>query len=177
MFPRQYHKHFSYGCIFCKTGYEQALVSELSKDMRDTEFLIAKKKIRRRINGEMTVDTDIMFPGYVFFRTITEIDQRLFESNSLVLKLLTYNDKEWKLIGDDYALVRWLFSQGGMIGFSKAIIKENRLVFLTGPLMGLEDRIIKINRRFQNCLVDLVFERRKIKAWLGYELEEKEEQR
>ena len=35
------------------------------------------------------------------------------------------------------------------------------------------DRIIKINRRFQNCLVDLVFERRKIKAWLGYELEEK----
>ena len=67
-------------------------------------------------------------------------------------------------------IVRWLFSNKGVIGFSSAIIEGDKLRILTGPLMGQEDKIIKVNRRFQNCLVALDFEGKQFKVWLGYEL-------
>ena len=171
MLSEQLCGNTSYGCIFCKTGSEHTLAQELSQDMLDIDFLVAEKQNRRRINGKMTTETVIMFPGYVFFRSTSKIDPTKLERNPLTLKLLTYDDERWQLVGDDYLFVRWLFMQGGIIGFSKARIEDNRLVFLNGPLMGQEKNIIKINRRFQNCLVSLVFENRKNKIWLGYELE------
>lgn len=175
MLSEQLSGNTSYGCIFCKTGYEHTLAYELSQDILDIDFLVAKKKNRRRINGIMITETVDMFPGYVFFRSTSKVDLTKLERNPLTLKLLTYDDERWQLDGDDYLFVRWLFMQGGIIGFSKARIEDNKLVFLNGPLVGQEKNVIKINRRFQNCLVSIAFGDKNNKIWLGYELETERE--
>lgn len=159
-----------YGCIFCRTGYEKALVQELSQNLADAEFLVGQKKSRRRISGKMIEETVIMFPGYVFLRTCKEIDTAKLKEWPNVLKLLSNSDGDWQLTGDDLKFAEWLFSQGGVIGFSDALVVGEKLKIRRGPLMGYEGQIIKVNRRFQNCLVVMKFEHREFKVWLGYDL-------
>ena len=163
-------REFAYGCIFCKTGYERALVREMSLKMNDMEFLVAQKKSRRRINRKMVEEIVIMFPGYVFFKTSGYFDTSIICKWPSVLRILTNGEGRWELTGDDYKFATWLFSHDGIIGFSKAMMVGDRLKILKGPLQGHEGQIIKVNRRFQNCLVMLEFEGRQFKIWLGYEL-------
>lgn len=159
-----------YGCFFCKTGCEQTLANDLNHNIRSADFLVAQKKSRRRINGRMSEETVVLFPGYVFFRSYEDMDPALLKGWPSLLKILTNSDGSWQLVGEDYRFAEWLFAQGGIIGFSKALIIGERLRILNGPLMGHEGQIIKVNRRFQNCLVILTFEDRVFKVWLGYEL-------
>ena len=150
----------SYGCIFCKTGREMVLLKELSGNVHSAEFLVAQKKCRRRVGGMMNEETVIMFPGYIFFRTYEAFDLKVLTKWLDVLKILSTGDRGWRLMGDDYMFAEWLFSQRGTIGFSDAKIVDGKLQILKGPLMGHEGQIIKINRRFQNCLVKIRFDQK-----------------
>ena len=159
MFSEQHIRNYSYGCIFCKTGYERMIVQELSQNTRDIDYIAAQKRIRRR-----------MFPGYVFFRGKDNIDITILVKWPAVLRVLSNGIGQWQLVGNDYRFAEWLFLHDGVIGFSKAFVDGNMLRFLKGPLKGHEGQVIKINRRFQNCLVLLRFEDREFRIWLGYEL-------
>lgn len=160
----------SYGCIFCKTGREMALVKELSRNVHSAEFLVAQKKSRRRVGGMMNEETVIMFPGYIFFRTYETVDLAELTKYADVLKLLSDNDGRWQMAGDDFFFAEWIFSQGGVIGFSDALVVDGKLKIIDGPLMGREEQIIKVNRRFHCCLALLKFNEREFRVWLGYDI-------
>lgn len=162
----------SFGCVFCKTGKESSLLQNLTSYINGATFLVAKKQIRRRINGQSKVETVIMFPGYIFFKAYNDIKISNITKQSDVLKVLSGGDGCWKLKGTDYDFALWLFSHNGVIGFSKAVIVDDKLKIIEGPLLGYDDEIIKVNRRFQSCLVKMKFDGNEIKIWLGYEIVE-----
>lgn len=157
-----------YGCLFCKTGSEVEVAKEL-QSFDEIEALAPERKYRRRINGEMDIRSEILFPGYVFIKAPTNFDVGKLLRYSNTYRLLT-TDKEWLLTGNDAGFVQWLFEQGTELGFSQAYFEGEKIRIVSGPLKDYEEAIIRVNKRFQNALVILSFNKLQIRVCLGYEL-------
>ena len=157
----------SYGCLFCKTGSEKELTKTL-QSIEGIQAIAPERQYRRRINGTMKILTEILFPGYVFFRVLSGFDALKLLRYADVLKLLT-TEKKWQLQNADAEFAQWLFQQGNVLTFSQAYFEGDRIRIIDGPLKNYEGMIMKVNRRFQNAQIVLSFRELQIKVWLGYE--------
>lgn len=91
-----------------------------------------------------------------------------------LLKLLMLPDSDWRLHGDDECFARWIFSLGGLITISKACQEGDRVKILSGPLKDLEGCILRVDKRNRSGQILLTFNEKTIKAWLGFDLVEKQ---
>lgn len=161
-----------YGCIFCKTGRELETIAELKKAIQAIEFVAPQKTIRRRNKTGMTEEKEILFPGYIFFRTSGDVPLILVKQNKNVLSVLNTDKNDWRLLGNDALFAKWIFEHNGIFGLSEAHYIGDRIRIISGPLMGRDGQIQKVNRRFKTCQVSVSFDHHEFKIWLGYELVE-----
>lgn len=159
--------YIAYGCIFCKTGSEKTVARALNTNV-DVQAIAPERKYRRRVNGKMKEQTEILFPGYVFFRAPIDFDSIKLLRYTDVYKLLT-TEKEWMLRNADADFAQWLFKQGEVLEFSNAYFEGDRIRIASGPLKDYEGQITRVNKRFQNAQIVLNFHSLQIKVWLGYE--------
>lgn len=163
-------KALYYGCIFCKTGCEAETASQLTEAIQTVGFSVPQKTIRRRTEKGMIEDKVILFPGYLFFQAPGDFAIITIKQNSNVLKVLTPEKNDWKLLGSDARFAKWIFDYNGIFGLSKAQFVGNKIHIVAGPLQGLDGQIKKVNRRFMTCQVSVSFDGYEFKIWLGYEL-------
>ena len=131
-------------CLFCKAGQEQNVIRMLQERgarplaPMTVHFQPGERgleKARRRL-----------LPGYVFFQQEQEPDWTGIIRYSAVLKILHYRDETPELRGADLDFVKWLEMQAGVIDVSQVVKVGTKIAFVSGPLLGMEGQVLKVNK-------------------------------
>ncbi|HIZ08049.1 MAG TPA: antiterminator LoaP [Candidatus Eubacterium avistercoris] len=147
--------------IQVRTGTEENIrlqcEAKISENILERCF-IPHYEERRKIRGEWRTMEKVLFPGYVFL--ITEEVEELFLQLRKVIgltKLLGTGNEITALSEMETAFLERLGGEEQIVRMSEGIIEESRAKILSGPLMGMEGQIRKIDRH-------------KRKAWLEVEM-------
>lgn len=140
-------------CLFCKAGQEQNVIRMLEE--REAQPLAplavhvrpgekGMERVRRRL-----------LPGYVFFEQEDEPDWQGILRYSAVLKILHYRDETPELRGEDLEFVRWLRANEGLIDVSEVVKVGSKIAFVSGPLVGMEGQVLKVNKGRRQVQINL----------------------
>lgn len=131
-------------CLFCKAGQEQHVMRMLEE--RGAQPL-APLAVHVRAGARASERTrQRLLPGYVFFEQAEEPDWTGIIRFSAVLKILHYQDETPELRGTDLDFVRWLKAHEGLIDVSEVVKVGTKIAFVSGPLVGMEGQVLKVNR-------------------------------
>jgi len=125
-----------YGCVFCLSGEEASVIESLEAQNPGFTATSVSQTKWKSIPGGRYKETRIIFPGYVYFQTISSDppDLRYIEKS---IRLLATTKGSWTLTGMDEWFAKWIFKNHGVIGFSTATVIDNRARMLSGPLKDL----------------------------------------
>jgi transcription antitermination factor NusG len=154
--------------MFCKTGTEIALVNSLRQFAKEIQAIVVLQKKYRRANGKLLEIDQIIFPGYVFLRTVHK-DLPKLTQNLHVLRILQGSQDDWALIGHNEAFARWVFAHDGVIGASKVYKVGDKVQVHSGPLKDWEGFIVKMDRKRRTGLIEVRFDERVWRVWLAFE--------
>ena len=157
------------------TGHEDMFIQFFSKTRPETSVHHIKKQMKSRKLGKPVTLVNSLFPGYLFFqydgdRPSPEL-VRAIRRTKYFLRILPSTDKIKPLSERDAEILRKLLAFGGEIGPSLVTFDENNLIkVIRGPMMGLEGRIIKVDRRKKRAKVQLDMNDSPITFDLSFEL-------
>ena len=131
-------------CLFCKGGQEQNVMRMLEE--RGARPL-APLAVRVRTGAKAREKTrQRLLPGYVFFEQADAPDWPGIIRYSAVLRVLHYQDETPELRGKDLEFVRWLRANEGLIDVSEVVKVGTKIAFVSGPLVGMEGQVLKVNK-------------------------------
>ena len=120
---------------------------------RPVEIYFPRRRIDIRQKGAVKPTTPPIFPGYVFVEIDNEDDisryQWEFRRTDGFYRFLKSNQNISSLQDRDLEIVlHFIKTVGPIAGKSRVYFNENsRIVVVDGPLMGLEGKIIKVDKR------------------------------
>ncbi|GHV16710.1 hypothetical protein FACS189493_3040 [Spirochaetia bacterium] len=144
-----------YYAIQVKTRSEEKYIN-LYKAMNPTspvEIHFPRRSIDIRRKGAVIRGTPAIFPGYIFVELDNDDDihkyQWEFRKTDGFFRFLKSNQNICPLLDTDLEVVLHFIKRVGPVaGRSKVYFDENsRIVVMDGPLMGLEGKIIKVDKR------------------------------
>ena len=169
--PSVYH-----GCVFCRSGQEAEVIRQMGLLFPEVRAIAPVKTRLRRAGGTVKEERVTLLPGYVFFEAGEDLPMRRITRADSVLRLLTYNDGDWRLHGYDDQFAGMLFKANGVIGLSTAFFDEgDRIRIVDGFLKEHEGSIVRVNRRARTAQIRISLQDKQISIWLGYELMERAE--
>lgn len=144
-----------------RTGTEESIKQQCEKNI-DKEVLercfIPYYEEQRHIRGEWVTLKKVLFPGYIF--VITDKLEELYQSLKSIIgltKLLGTGREIVPLTEEEESFLQKFGGEEQVVVMSEGIIERSRVKVTSGPLMGMEGYIRKIDRH-------------KRKAWLEMEL-------
>ena len=119
-----------------------------------------RRRIDIRIRGKIRETTAAIFPGYIFVEAEHEdivARQWEFRRTGGFYRFLKSNQLITPLADKDLELVlHFIKKTGPVAGISRVFFDENsRIVVIEGPLVGLEGKIIKVDKRKKRAKVKL----------------------
>ncbi|MDR2071446.1 MAG: antiterminator LoaP [Treponema sp.] len=145
----------NYYAIQVKTRGEEKYIS-LYRALypgRPLEIYFPRRRLNLRRKGVMTQGTPPVFPGYIFVEVDNEDSilkyQWEFRRTDGFFRFLRSNQNICPLQDKDLEVVlHFIKKVGPVAGKSRVYFDQNsRVVVADGPLIGLEGKIIKIDRR------------------------------
>jgi transcriptional antiterminator NusG len=113
-------------------------------------ILWPRRNLKIRKKGKWITELSPIFPGYLFLET-DSITPEAFDTCRRIpgfIRFLKDNRHITPLTGRDKEIVIHFLKLGEVVGSSLATFDENQKVrILSGPLQGLEGRIVKVNKR------------------------------
>ena len=155
-------------CIFCESSYENNVETFLKEFGCNIISTLVERNILK--TGKIIKKYRSIIPGYVFFENNIEPDWNEICKNKHIYYPLQYLNNQKQLKDNDLHFVEWLKGNNGEIKISKAKVIGNKIKFLDGALMELEDRIVKINKKQKCAGIRIEGEGIKNIIWLSYEL-------
>lgn len=140
-----------------RTGTEENIRIQCEKHMSGEVLercFIPYYEEAKRIRGNWTTLEKVLFPGYVFI--ITEKLERLYEQLHEVIgltKLIGTGREIVPLCAEEIAFIQGIGGENQVVEMSEGVIEKSNVRITSGPLMGMEGMIKKIDRH-------------KRKAWL-----------
>lgn len=131
-------------CLFCKGGQEQNVMRMLEERGARPLAPLAVH-VRPGARGQERVRQRLL-PGYVFFEQEETPDWDGVRRYSSVLRVLHYQDETPELRGADLDFVRWLRVHEGLIDVSEVVKVGSKIAFVSGPLVGMEGQVLKVNK-------------------------------
>lgn len=166
----------SWYVIFVETGYEEAFcyyIDKITKNLYEEiqyNFLVPKRKIYERKKGIRQEVIRTMFPGYVLINTNHIVDFFMQVKNSPhVIRFLTQENYFLEVKEEEIEKILSLVNSYGLIELSKAFIKDDKVVIIEGPLLGMEGIIKKIDKRKGRVKVDISINENNLLIDLGIE--------
>ena len=161
----------AYGCVFCVTGKELAVVRHIERACDDVRAAVIHQVKLKTSHGEAHTEETTLYPGYVFFDAPAHeaMVQRL-PNDENIISVLESVPGEWRLCGDDAKLVKWLFSYHGLLPMSTAYREGDWIQVVSGPLLDLQNKIVHFDKHHKSAQVEVTFHNRVIKTWLQFEL-------
>ncbi|MDR2095441.1 MAG: antiterminator LoaP [Treponema sp.] len=139
-------------------------------------FYFPQRKIDIRRKGKFIQTQSAIFPGYIFIE-ISEEDtilkyQWFFRKTDGFIRFLRSNQNIMPLADRDLDVVLHFIKKAGPIaGKSKVYFNEDsRIVVVEGPLMGLEGKIIKVDKRKGRAKIKLDLYEDSFAIDLGFEI-------
>jgi len=152
----------NYYTIQVKTRGEQKFIRLFRALHPGTPFAMhfPQRRIDIRRGGKIQQSTAAVFPGYVFIEADGEditARQWDFRRTDGFYRFLKSNQNIKPLADRDLELVLHFIKKAGPVaGVSRVYFNENaRIVVIEGPLMGLEGKIIKVDKRKKRAKVKL----------------------
>jgi transcriptional antiterminator NusG len=136
--------------LHVKTGKEHDTKAALCRDLPGVVHLVPERTLRERINGKWKEVSRILFPGYVFISAYLDTDlyYRLMAIPSVIRILGTGKPDPVPL--EEMQVILRLGNEGDPLGLSEVYRQGNMVYVISGPLVGLEGQIIKVDaRRFR----------------------------
>lgn len=148
-------------------GHETVLCEKLNNRYQNAYFLTLRKMMHRSKEGIKWDEQVSLLEQYLFvYVKKAEPIDFLLEISSMTY---VQDIKDGSLKDDNLAYARWILTVDGLLGISTAVI-ENGLVKITGgPLLQIEDQIVKYSKRNRNCFVSLDIAGVKIETWLPFD--------
>lgn len=144
--------------VSVRAGHEAAAARRILRvaDGAALDAFALRRELMRREGGAWQVRRDVLFPGYVIVETrdpelLAERLQILTAPSAL---LRGAGDAVATLTDHEAALVRTLGGSAHTVGVSLGEIVSNRLNVTSGPLVGLEGLVTKINRHKRIAYLD-----------------------
>jgi len=119
-----------------------------------------RRNINIRRKGILRPSTAAVFPGYIFIESEREdiiSHQWDFRRTDGFYRFLKSNQNITPLADRDLELVLHFIKKAGPVaGISRVYFNDNdRIMVIDGPLMGLEGRIIKVDKRKKRAKIKL----------------------
>ncbi len=161
------HKHMNdWYVIRTRSGQEDNVIDvidrKISKSLYKDIWSAYRYDVRKKQGQEYILRVN-MYPGYVFINTDhpDEIDEFLDHASDFD-GLLQTGDYFAPIDENDKDIVEFFARTSGEISISKGIIVNGKTKIESGPLMGYEDQICKIDRHKRKAWVKFGDERKVI---------------
>ena len=157
-----------------QTGGEDKFLRHLDRRYPDLrpQFFWPRRSLRIKRKGVWRNSLAPIFPGYLFLRT-GEVDPGLFQTVRRIPGFYRFLDSNQNIVPlgpDDTELIRHFLSFGEVVDRSLAYFDENRRIrIVSGPLKGLEGKIVKVDRRKGRAKVALELYKESFQIDFGYE--------
>jgi transcriptional antiterminator NusG len=153
----------NYYAIQVKTRAENKFIKLFRALHPEVSFPIyfPQRRLDIRRNGQIKATMAAVFPGYIFIEAEKDEDiiasQWEFRRTEGFYRFLRSNQEITPLADRDLELVlHFIKNAGPVAGRSKVYFNEDsRIVVVEGPLMGLEGRIVKVDRRKGRAKINL----------------------
>lgn len=156
-----------------ETAFKQNAGKQKIADKNEYSVIFPQRILKIRKAGIVSEKRMPVFPGYVFIET-EKFDKIIFQKVKKVkgfFRFLPNNMEPQALKGRDLDILYHFMDFGGVAKISKAIFDENdRIQILEGPLMGLEGKIIKVDKRKGRAKIKLDMFSNSFSIDLGFEI-------
>lgn len=124
---------------------------------------------REHYRGTWHTKLEKVFPGYLFFDTgdPDELSRQLRKE-----KIMAQNDKLFVLTPEDVQCLLF-FGRTGVFPMSQGIIVNGRVIILSGPLVGEESRIRKVDRHKRRAWLQIKLFGKSYTVVVGLEISQK----
>ncbi len=146
-----------YYCAMVKSGREEAFKKKFEEAAKKSQFgpepfedarVIFFKKRMKNSKGEKYQES--LFKGYVFF-SASKMSPALASAAKKCPSFYHFLNSDQdirRLEGRDFEIVSNLLKFGETQGISKATFgKDQRISIISGPLLGFEGKIVKVNKK------------------------------
>jgi transcriptional antiterminator NusG len=150
--------------LFVKTGAEEKLCERVISSVEVSlisPFIVTKEKYFRKSSGGI-FRKNICFPGYLFIETdlpaekLTGSIQEVIQHTKGVYRLLSYTDTHDIFIHErELFTLKRLCDGNACIRNSVGIIIGDTIQINSGPLVGMESIIKKIDRHERSAVIEL----------------------
>jgi transcriptional antiterminator NusG len=149
--------------LFVKASKERKVEQYLKKQLSTEEGMpfIPLQEILFRRAGEEKKELRFLFPSYVFIESILPDQEFIKVINPLIYKLsdiislLKYSDSEIAMKESERQMLLNLCNNDHCIETSYGIIEGDKIRISSGPLMGKESIVKKVNRHRREALIEI----------------------
>jgi len=139
-----------YYALQIRTGKEAQFIEISRRRHPEATLLWPRRRLRIRRAGEWKDSLAPLFPGYLFLKAeqFDDVPWRELRGLPDFVKFLPSNDRIVPLDERDQATLSHFMAFGEIVDRSLVTFDENRRIrVVSGPLKGLEGRIVKVDRR------------------------------
>lgn len=165
-------------CVFATgTGREELIQQMCKRHLSKKVYsrcMFPLYERREHYKGVWHTKQEKVFPGYVFFNTKDpdELSMQLKKE-----KIMATNDKLFLLTPEDVECLGYFVGKTGVFPMSQGIIVNGKLTVLSGPLVGEEKKIKKVDRHKRKAWLQATLFGKPCMIAVGLEIPEKIEQK
>lgn len=165
----------NYYAVQVKTLKEQTYLALVKKNLNERlekqEIFFPQRKLIIRRQKKMHNELKPIFPGYIFVKA-EHIDRELFnimKKTPAFTRFLHNNTNIQALKGRDLNIITHFLQFGNTAEISKVTFSENdRIIVKSGPMIGLEGNIVKVDKRKKRAKIALDFAEQKFLIDLSF---------
>ena len=160
-----------------RSGTEHNIRIQCNKKIPNTimeRCFIPYYEEKKKQNGSWNTLQKILFPGYIFM--ITEDVEKLFfhlKTIEGMTKLIGAGNDIIPLTEEEIIFLQRLGGDEQIVSMSEGIIEGTQVIITSGPLMGMEGLIQKIDRHKRKAWLDLELFGRMQQVEVGLEITRK----
>ena len=136
--------------------------------------LFPRRRMQHLKKGKRIPVEVALFPGYVFLKAEEGLSPQLFGRIKALPGFTHFLKREGQVaevLGKDLELLRHFLKFGEVTPASQVFFDENNLIrVISGPMEGLEGRIIHVDKRKRRAKIRLDFDHGTFTLTLGFEL-------
>ncbi|WP_041720246.1 antiterminator LoaP [Alkaliphilus metalliredigens] len=134
--------------VHVKSNEEMKAKKLVEKEIEDIKVIVPQRIIPEKRQGETRHVKKILFTGYLFLNVELDVDTYYKLKRIPSIHRFLGLEKPEAIPLEEMQRVLRLCNQGELIGLSKVIVKEgNKVQVVSGPLLGMEGHIIKVDKR------------------------------
>ena len=145
--------------IWCITGREAEFLESIKRKvpvgLYDKAWVPYRIKISK-YHGEERQDTIRLFPGYIFIDTENPDDIHIsLRGEKHYIGILKQGDRFTPVSNEEREIITYFTGDKGVAGVSLGVKENGRTRILEGPLKGMDDRIVRVERNKKRAWIRL----------------------